>query len=59
MLGEVFADEVDNEDGVDDPDAVGEILSALMDVCVASGAGAVAGLLGDLDLDRIGLGAGG
>ena len=51
--------EVDHEQGVDDPDAVGEVLSAPVDVGEASGAGAVAGLRGDLDLERLGLGAGG
>ena len=30
--------------GVDDPDAGGEVLSAVVDVGVAAGAGAVAGL---------------
>ena len=59
VVGEVFVDEVDHEQGVDDPDAVGEVLSALVDVGEASGAGAVAGLRGDLDLERLGLGAGG
>ena len=28
VVGEVFVDEVDHEQGVDDPDAVGEVLSA-------------------------------
>ena len=59
VVGEVFADEVDHEQGVDDPDAVGEVLSALVDVGEASDAGAFAGLRGDLDLERLGLGAGG
>ena len=59
VLGEVFADEVDHEDGVDDPDAVGEVLSARVDVGEASDAGAIAGLRSDLDLERLGLGAGG
>jgi hypothetical protein len=52
-------DEVDHEGGVDDPDAVGEVVSALVDVGVASDAGAVAELGGDLELERLGLGAGG
>ena len=59
VVGEVFADEVDHEQGVDDPDAVGEVLSALVDVGEASDAGAFAGFRGDLDLERLGLGAGG
>ena len=50
--------EVDDEQGVDDPDAVGEVLSARVDVGEPSGAGAFAGLRGDLDLERLGLGAG-
>ena len=59
MVGEVFVGEVDHEQGVDDPDAVGEVLSAPVDVGEASGAGAVAGFRGDLDLERLGFGAGG
>jgi len=58
-VGEVVVDEVDDERGVDDPDGVGEVLAALVDVGVASGAGAVAGFGGDGDLERLGLGAGG
>ena len=59
VVGELLVDEVDDEQGVDDPDAVGEVLSARVDVGEASGAGAVAGLRGDLDLERLGLRAGG
>ena len=59
VTGEVFADEVDHERWVDDPDCVGEVLSALVDVGEASDAGAVAGFRGDPDLERLGLGAGG
>ena len=59
VVGELFVGEVDHEDGVDDPDAVGEVLSARVDVGEASGAGALAGLRGDRDLERLGLGAGG
>ena len=59
VVGEVFVGEVDHEQGVDDPDAVGEVLSALVDVGEASDAGAVAGLRGDLELERLGPGAGG
>ena len=59
VIGELLVDEVDDEQGVDDPDAVGEVLSALVDVGEASGAGAVAGLRCDRELERLGLGAGG
>ena len=59
VVGEVFADEVDHEDGVDDPDAVGEVPSACVDVGEASDAGAFAGLRGDPDLERLGPGASG
>jgi hypothetical protein len=46
VAGEVFVGEVDHEQGVDDPDAVGEVLWALVNVGEASDAGAVAGLWG-------------
>jgi hypothetical protein len=32
VVGELLMDEVDDEQGVDDPDAVGEVLSARVDV---------------------------
>ena len=58
-LVELFVGEVDHEQGVDDPDAVREVLSAPVDVGEPSDAGAVAGLGGDRDLERLGPGAGG
>ena len=59
VAGELLMHEVDDEQGVDDPDAVGEVLSARVDVGESPGAGAVAGLRGDLELERLGLRAGG
>jgi hypothetical protein len=59
VVGELLVGEVDDEQGVDDPDAVGEVLSALVDVGEASGAGAVAGLRCDRELEGLGLRAGG
>ena len=56
---EVFVDEVDHEGGSIDPDAVGEVLAAVVDEGVAAVAGAVADLGGDPDLERSGPGAGG
>lgn len=58
-VGELVADEVDREHRVDDPDAVRKVLSALVYEREAPGAGAVPGLCGDLELQRLGLRAGG
>ena len=49
--------EVDHERGVDDPDAGGEVLAAVVHERVAPGAGAVADLGGDPELQRPGPGA--
>ena len=54
---ELLVDEVDHERGVDDPDAGGEVLAAVVDEGVAAVAGAVADLAGDADLERPGPGA--
>jgi hypothetical protein len=59
VLSELFVDEVDHEQGVDDPDRVGEVLPAHVDVSEASDAGAFADLRGDPDLERLRFGAGG
>ena len=49
---EVVVDEVEHEDGVDDPDAGGEVAAAVVHVGVVAGAGAVADLAGDPQLQR-------
>ena len=59
VLVELFVDDVEREDGVDDPDAGGEVGSAVVDVGVAAGAGAVAQLGRDVQLERPAAGAGG
>ena len=51
-LVEVVVDEVEHEDGVDDPDAGGEVPAAVVHVGVVAGAGAVADLAGDPQLQR-------
>ena len=56
---ERVAGEVDHEHGVDDPDAGGEVLATVVHVGVAAGAGAVADLGGDPELERPRSGAGG
>jgi hypothetical protein len=58
VVGELVVDEVDDECGVDDPDAVCEVLPAMVHEREAPRAGAVAGLGGDLNLERCGLRAG-
>ena len=50
LLGECLVDGVEHEDGVDDPDAGGEVRSAVVDVGVAAGAGAFAQRVVDAQL---------
>src|SRR5579884_1307024 len=58
VVVELLVDEVEDERGVDDPDAGGEVLSAVVHERVAAVAGAIADLSGDADLQRPRLGAG-
>ena len=51
-FADVFVDEVEDECRIDDPDPGGEVLPAVVDVCVAAVAGSVAGVSGDADLQR-------
>ena len=57
--GEVVVDEVDDEHGVDHPDARGEVAAAVVDVGVAAVARPVTHLAVDRDLQRAALGCGG